>query len=76
MLVEERIAPAWEKCEMGVGQGTGAGRKRMEKEGRGMKEEEGEQKRGLTCFLYNKLQGCLRNLMVKGQSQRPCTQCN
>lgn len=49
--MEERIAPAWEKCEMGVGQGTGAGRNRMEKEGRGMKEEEGEQKRGLTCFF-------------------------
>lgn len=38
-LVEERIAPVWEKCEVGVGQGTGARRKRMEKEGRGKEEE-------------------------------------
>lgn len=48
--MEERIGPVW-KCEMGVGQRTGAERKRMENEGRGKKEEEGEQKRGLTCFF-------------------------
>lgn len=50
-LVEERIAPVWEKCEVGVGQGTGARRKRMEKEGRGKEEEEGKQERGPTSFF-------------------------
>lgn len=51
-LVEERIAPVWEKCEMGAGQGTGAKRKRME--GRKRKER-GRRRTGKRTHLlfYN-----------------------